>query len=336
MTDQNFFSTINFLSFVVFAGEDSNEEITRKHRAITLIATGASRHFEVIYLRSPRKDLRSNGSDSLRSELSNAIFIEQSSRVSKNSSAVMGLRQAIGDWVVIIDRSENQLKAISDLVTSIDSEHEVVFAKAQARKVARQGFSYRLGQKVFGLAFATIHGTNFSSEAPVFRAMSRSAINLVLAARRPEVEFRAFITSSSLPAKTIPFEAALREEKASFWQSYGSAMEMLLGGTKIPMRFASLLSITGAALNVLYAFYVLFTALLGDNIQDGWASTSLQLAAMFFLVCLVLFLISEYLLQLMPDREHSSTLYSLSFDGDPVEIANNLNVENLNSKERKP
>lgn len=328
--------TINFISFVVFAGEDSNEEITRKHKEIASIAKETSKHFEVIFLRSPRRNLGANSSNSLRRELDNSIFIEQSSRVSKNSSAVTGLRQSIGDWVVIVDRSENQLKAISDLVKSIDSEHEVVFAKARAQRAARQGFSYRVGQKVFGWAFAAIHGTDFSSEAPVFRAMSRSAINLVLAARRPDVEFRAFITSASLPAKTILFQAALREERASFWQSYGSAMEMLLGGTKIPMRFASLLSITGAALNVVYAFYVLFTALLGDNIQDGWASTSLQIATMFFLVCLVLFLISEYLLQLMPDREHSSTLYSLSFDGDPIEIASHLNVENLNGKERKP
>jgi hypothetical protein len=105
-------------------------------------------------------------------------------------------------------------------------------------------------------------------------------------------------------------------------------MQMLLGGSKIPMRFASLLSIVGAVLNIVYAIYVVITAILGENIQNGWASTSLQLSAMFFLVCLVLFLISEYLLQLLPDREHSSTTYSTSFAGDSLGVGKNPNVTN--------
>ncbi len=230
-------SKINFLSFVVLAGDDSNDEITRKHATISEIARRSSSHFEVILLRSPRRDLSSSSSDSLRRELSNCIFIEQSSRVSRNASAIIGLRQAIGDWAVILDRSENQLEAIAALVDSIDYDHEVVFGKANAGRAARQSISYRVGQRVFGWAFTAIHGSNFSSEAPVFRAMSRSAISLVLAARRPDVEFRAFITSAALPAKTISFQATLKENKTPFWQSYGSAMEMLLGGTKVPMRF---------------------------------------------------------------------------------------------------
>jgi hypothetical protein len=105
-------------------------------------------------------------------------------------------------------------------------------------------------------------------------------------------------------------------------------MQMLLGGSKIPMRFASLLSIVGAVLNIVYAIYGVITAILGENIQSGWASTSLQLSAMFFLVCLVLFLISEYLLQLLPDREHSSTVYSTSFAGDSLGVGKNPNVTN--------
>ena len=328
-------SKINFLSFVVLAGDDSNDEVTRKHAIISQIARRSSSHFEVIFLRSPRKDLSSSKSESLRRELSNCIFIEQSSRVSRNASAVIGLRQAIGDWIVVLDRSENQLEAMANLVESIDSDHEVVFGRANAKRAARQSISYRVGQKVFGWAFTAIHGSNFSSEAPVFRAMSRSAFNLVLAARRPDVEFRAFITSAALPAKTISFQANSKENKTPFWQSFGSAMEMLLGGTKVPMRFASLVSLFGAVLNIFYAIYVLVTAVLGDNIQDGWASTSLQLSAMFFLVCLVLFLISEYLLQLMPDREHSTTQFSSSFDGDPIELDKHLNVEKLKGEERQ-
>jgi hypothetical protein len=168
-----------------------------------------------------------------------------------------------------------------------------------------------------------------SKDAPIFRAMSRSAVNLVLSAQRPDVEFRAFITAGSLQVETVKYELTSKARQSSFWESYGSAMQMLLGGTKVPMRLASLFSILGAGLNVVYALYVLAVSILGQNVQDGWASTSLQLSSMFFLVCVVLFLISEYLLQLMPERQQTTTSFSLSFDGDPVSIDKNLNVNKL-------
>jgi polyisoprenyl-phosphate glycosyltransferase len=319
----------NFLSIVLLAGEDSDEEVSIAHSELSLIARNRSKHFEIVIMRSPRRGSNLASSQLLQASLSNAVFIEQSARVSRNSSAVTGLRQAIGDWVLVLESSPDQRAAAEKLISEIADGYHAIFGKSFSEKRKTQRLSYRLGQKVFGLAFSAIHGSNISLEAPVFRVMSRPAVNLILSARRPEVEFRAFILTGSLPVKSVTYKLNSQERSTGFWESYSSAMQMLLGGTKVPMRFASLISIAGALLNVIYAVYVLVVSLVRDDVQDGWASTSLQLSSMFFLVCLVLFFISEYLLQLMPDREHTSIHFSTQFDGDTVQVEKNLNVEKL-------
>ncbi len=322
-------SRTTFLSFVLLAGDESNNSVTKAHQHLAKLAQDFSKHYEIVVVRSPRKDIQVQHSSELQTQLANTIFVELSSRTSNSSSAVAGLRQAIGDWVLVLDTSDDQLISAERILSLVDGKSQVIFGKAEGKNVRGQKLSYRLGQRFFGLAFSAIHGVNMSKDAPIFRAMSRSAVNLVLSAQRPDVEFRAFITAGSLQVETVKYELTSKARQSSFWESYGSAMQMLLGGTKVPMRLASLFSILGAGLNVVYALYVLAVSILGQNVQDGWASTSLQLSSMFFLVCVVLFLISEYLLQLMPERQQTTTSFSLSFDGDPVSIDKNLNVNKL-------
>ena len=322
---------VRLLSIALLAGDASNSELSDAHIKLSNFAREHAEHFEVVIVRTPRKSYTSDVTLTLRDELKNSVFIELPSRVSRSSAAVIALQHAIGDRVVVLELDRDQIRAAEGLILEISDEVEVVFGSTSKASRKKQSWTYRFGQRIFGIAFSAIHGTNISIEAPVFRVMSRSAVNAILAARRPEVEFRAFITTGAFGSKTVAYETTEAPKPSPFWESYGSAMQMLLGGTKVPMRFASLLSLLGAALNVLYAIYVVATAILGQDIQDGWASTSLQISAMFFLVCLVLFLISEYLLQLLPDREHSYTTYSTSFDGDALGVGKNPNVKNQRS-----
>lgn len=318
-----------FLSIVLLSGESSNLEIESAHASLSKVARESADHFELLVVRTPRQASSIESSATLSGVLNNSIFIELPSRVGRGSAAVIALQQAIGDWVLVLDLNSDQVARSQELISAMNSEQEVVFGRAASSSRKSQRLTYRMGQRIFGLAFKAIHGANISLEAPVFRLMSRAVVNSVLAARRPEVEFRSFITTGAFKSKSVVYQAGNKAPKEPFWESYASAMQMLLGGTKVPMRFASLMSLFGAIVNVLYSIYVVAVAVLGEDIQSGWASTSLQISAMFFLVCVVLFFISEYLLQILPDREHAHTVFSTSFDGDKVSVGKDPNVKNL-------
>jgi polyisoprenyl-phosphate glycosyltransferase len=68
--------------------------------------------------------------------------------------------------------------------------------------------------------------------------------------------------------------------------------------TKAPLRAATALCVFGAFANLLYSAYVIAVALLKPDVAAGWVSLSLQQSGMFFLISLVLLVLSEYILHM--------------------------------------
>ena len=77
----------------------------------------------------------------------------------------------------------------------------------------------------------------------------------------------------------------------------------------------------------LYVLYVSFTS---DNIADGWASISLQLSLMFFLISSVLMILGEYVLKMTRlSNQGPSYLISREFTSQTIDIQETLNIESL-------
>jgi hypothetical protein len=67
----------------------------------------------------------------------------------------------------------------------------------------------------------------------------------------------------------------------------------------------SLLSIFGAAINVIYSIYVVIIAILKTNVAEGWLTLSLQQSGMFFLISLFFLILSEYILKINIGSENN-------------------------------
>ncbi len=74
---------------------------------------------------------------------------------------------------------------------------------------------------------------------------------------------------------------------------------MLVSSTYGPMRIVTLLSLFGAAMNLLYSAYVIAVAVIKEDVAPGWVTLSLQQSGMFFLICLVLLILGEYVLHMV-------------------------------------
>jgi hypothetical protein len=61
------------------------------------------------------------------------------------------------------------------------------------------------------------------------------------------------------------------------------------------LRFLSLLAVAGALFNVIYSIYVLAVNIFKADVAEGWTSLSLQSSSMFFLLFLILGVLSEYI-----------------------------------------
>ena len=69
----------------------------------------------------------------------------------------------------------------------------------------------------------------------------------------------------------------------------------LIGLNAAPLRIANAFCAAGAGLAFVYSVYVIGVYLVKESVAPGWTTVSLMLSGMFFMLSVVLWLLSEYL-----------------------------------------
>jgi polyisoprenyl-phosphate glycosyltransferase len=78
-----------------------------------------------------------------------------------------------------------------------------------------------------------------------------------------------------------------------------------------PLRLAAVLAIAASLLSLLYSVYVVLITVFKGDVVEGWVSLSLQAAGMFFLLSVVMAILSEYVFQ-VAQRTHHRALYRVA------------------------
>ena len=214
------------------------------------------------------------------------------------SATALGLENAVGDWVVTLDLDLDEPKVVADLFqVCLDRQAELVLGVPTERRVDRTFLDAVLATG-FHRVFRWIHGYSLAEQSPTARLFARSFVNEVLRSPNPLVALQTLtvrggyrkelVSTAARPGKSLPLVERVRNR----WQ-------LLLGINSMPLRLANLLCAAGAGMSVLYSLYVVAIYLFKTDVMPGWTTVSLMLAGMFFLISIVLSLISEYLILLL-------------------------------------
>ena len=87
-------------------------------------------------------------------------------------------------------------------------------------------------------------------------------------------------------------------------------MNVIVANSTNPLRLVSLLGLLAAGLNLLYALYVIVVYLVKKDVAPGWATLSLTMSSMFFLLFVSLAVISEYVGRILMEN-HNRPAYFL-------------------------
>jgi len=129
------------------------------------------------------------------------------------------------------------------------------------------------------------------------RVMSRQAVNALLQVREQSRYLRVLTLILGYHHEFFPYELIARpgsERKSSWREEVATAIDLLAANTRHPLRLVTVAGLLGAGLNLLYAGYVVAIYLTKPNVAQGWTTLSLQQSGMFFFVCLILAVLSEY------------------------------------------
>lgn len=254
--------------------------------------------------------------------------------VDADTAAWVGLENALGDFVVVIDPMTDDIGFLPEMLEKAVSGADVVFANNEQKTA--QSFAYQGAYSIFNLLYKWFNGIHLAKEAPQYRVLSKRIINFILQHPQPVMSYRHLPATGGFARINLSYSAAPKiAHTKRLGESIDRGIRLLVSTTRVPMRLVTALSLFGAIANLVYSIYVVAVALLKTDVAPGWVSMSLQQSGMFFLISLVLLVLGEYILN-MVSMQNEGPLYHVGqeFTSARVTRREKLNIEVATSQEQ--
>lgn len=207
---------------------------------------------------------------------------------------VAGLDTAIGDYIVLMRPASDPPAEIPAMVAAAAAGYGVVTGVCPA---GRDGPLTRLLRRAFHAYTNRALGLSYPPHGTTFQVLSRAAASAVTRTRAKRPTFPVLASQVGYGGTTHEYTPVPRvgaKPADGLLTKVDRGMTVLVSSSMSPLRAVSWFGVGAAVLNLLYAGYVIGVNLVKDRVAEGWTTLSLQMAAMFFFVFLVLVVLCEY------------------------------------------
>lgn len=319
-----------FLSLVVI-NRNNEEALLETIDSLYLQLKSITKQFELIVVDNSSSDnsLQLLETISLNPEYKNIQVYAISEEVDHQIAAFAGIENALGDFVCVYNQMPSDKKLMKNLFNNAVEGFDYVYVKNN--KEEKGSLSYRLLRSIFRFIYKSINRRTLERNDPPFKVFSKNLINYILKHQEPLIKYKFLSPEAIFSSKELDYEVnLLSSEEKNFYKGIDEGFQLLVSSAEIPMRIVTTLSFMGAIFSVGYSLYVLYVSFTSDNIAEGWASISLQLSLMFFLISSVLMILGEYVLKMTRlSNQGPSYLISREFTSQTIDIQETLNIETL-------
>lgn len=245
-------------------------------------------------------------------------------RVDVHTARWVGIENCLGDHVVCLDWHQDDPLRLESIVRKAGEGFDLVFTRRSAQASKKKNPKFLL-YRTFGAIARRGMGITLDAYSPTFIAVSRRIINYVLQFPDPQIKFRNIASTSGFKRTCIILPAApTHTPTINLRESVLRGIKLVTASSSLPLRMATLLAASGALISFLSSFYAFLIWIFKKDVAPGWVSLSIQQSVMFFLISMVLLVLSEYVLEI--SRKSSS--------GPSYYIADEFTSTNLTRKQR--
>lgn len=261
----------------------------------------------------------------LQQELPGIRVLRLSRRCHPEIAYTAALDHCIGDFVVLLNMETDPPELALRLVQRLqESGRDLVMA--QPRGGAVRKLSWRL-RVVYGLAKRLLHH-EFEQGFGHCCGLSRRLVNSMTKVRHRSRHFTYLGRLVGYRHDTIayqPLEAPVRA--ISVWREFFDVVDLVIAHSAAPLRLASLLGLLASLLNLAYLGYILAVVVIKRNLAEGWLTTSLTSTGMFFLLFLIMTVLTEYIARILEESKQQP-LYFVEYEASSS--ASTLDRQRLN------
>jgi glycosyltransferase involved in cell wall biosynthesis len=267
-------------------------------------------NYEIVLVDDGSRDEIASRLDSLLGEVDNIRVIRLSRRFGVEIAIAAGLESVIGDYVVVMDPETDPPALVPEIVELVRETGGSVVAVRRGPRA--DSWPVKLGARLFHWYTRRFLKLEIPENSAWFRGMSRQAVNAAIQIKDRLRHLRNTIAYVGYQVQEFPYQPISRRgetTKRGFFESVNLAISIVVANSSQPLRLVSLLGLAASAANVLYVGYVLFVYLVVDDLQAGWATRSIQTSLMFFLVFLILAILSEYVGRILTETQRRPLYY---------------------------
>jgi glycosyltransferase involved in cell wall biosynthesis len=218
---------------------------------------------------------------------------------STDTAIYAGVEAVIGDHVCIL--YNNDPESLVPKFVGANQDKDIVFGVAKNLK--RQSTFEAIGAKLFYWYNKRYVGVDIPAGSTYYMCLNRSAANALTRSNRNVrhirhlaklIGFDSINLAYELPKDTVYTKSKRRDLVLK-------AFDMLSSYSSHPLRVLTYFGILAGLLNLVYAVYVVIVNLYSSDVAKGWTTLSLQSSIMFFILCIILAMLSEYIGKLLVD-----------------------------------
>lgn len=274
--------------------DNDGESIEPFVRELSLILEKNYRQYEILLVDDGSSDETHSVVSSVLERHAHVRFLRLSRHFGEETAILAGLESIIGDYVIVMQPRSDPPSLVPELVEQALTGYDIVYGVRLGRQ--DQPFWYRYFTKLFYWYASRVASLNLPADTTQFRCLSRPVVNALTKLRTPDPYLR--LLTWNLGFKRIPFPyelvAGRREAPRSFGESLRLAVAMITENSAHPLRVMTWLGLFASATNVIYALYVVLVYLIKPHLAEGWVTLSLQAALQFFVISIILTVLSEY------------------------------------------
>lgn len=198
--------------------------------------------------------------------------VQLSRNFGKEIAITAGLDHAQGDAVAVIDADlQDPPELLTEMLRLWEAGHDMVYARRRHRdgeswlKKATAHAFYRLMNRVSRI--------DMPADTGDFRLMSRRAVDAVLTLREQHRFMKGLFAWVGFRAVAVEYDRdprAAGSTKFNYWRLWNLALEGITSFTIAPLKLASYMGLTTAALAFLYGLWIIVKTLVFGEVVQGF------------------------------------------------------------------
>ena len=263
--------------------------------------------FELLFVNDGSRDRTLSVLRRFAKEEPNVRYLSFSRNFGKEAAMYAGLREAKGDYVVIMDADLQHPPAmLPEMYEGLQSgEYECVAARRESRKGEPpiRSFFARCFYKLIN----RISDTEIVDGACDFRMMTRQMVDAIVSMGEYNRFSKGIFGWVGFRTKWLPYENVERvagETKWSFCKLLLYSLQGIVGFSTVPLAIASVLGILLCFVSFLMVLYIIVKTLLFGDPVSGWPSLACMVMFMGGIQLLCMGILGQYLAKTYLETKH--------------------------------